>query len=299
MDRNLNICLCICLSLLFGISSNVESQAYHGEPELIDGEPFSLPYEGQVLWIRRYHPPTESHQHLSAVRINKRCGITAGHAFIDQGYEFTDHVVGNGTNWMTDKGQMRNVVEYEVHPSWLAVNGFWNGDAVDLATICWDQDLHGDDLEIGTLSIDEVFEYAGFGRPAIEGQLFDFDGQRRAWEAGAHAWGSGAGTISTDYVRSRFRELGHPTFLPMGGIVTGGSSGSPGFNSLGELVALAVYGQGSPNYLGASYGIRLELYQDWIESRTALPPDPPTFQVSKHAVRFNVLSKCRIGQNPC
>jgi len=281
------------VACIFTISnSNLVAQSMHGLEELELATDYSAPYAGQALWISFSYVGWPEHvSHASAVRLNQCWGLTAGHVVLnDTGYLKENFRVGNGTNWVDDRGIERAVVETILHPTW---NGSWNGSRVDLALIRWNQPLAGQNLEIGSLSIGEKFDYAGYGRPATPalGGL-PYDGQRRGFEIVAQQWGNGAGTISTKYVRSPFLQ----GQFPMGGIGTGGGSGSGGFNSTGELVSLLVYQVGSPYYMGLSYGLRLDLYEDWITSYTndlsclPPPPRPPHGGILETAVRRDVLA---------
>jgi len=266
---------------IFTISnSNLVAQSMHGEPELDAAIPYSEPYAGQALWISyTFEGWPQYPLYASAVRINQCWGLTAGHVILNtmgSSIPRENFLVGNGTNWIDDRGIEREVAEAVSHPSW---DGSWNGSKADVALVRFSQPLPGVDLEIGALGLGEVFEYAGFGQPATPGTGFlPIDGQRRGWDAKAHYWGGGG--VSSKYVRSNFWQ----GELSLGGIGTGGGSGSGGFNVSGELVSLLVYQSGSPNYAGASFGLRLDLYQDWIESYTndlsCLPPSPPRPHVS-------------------
>jgi len=304
MDKLLKIFATFVVASAFCFSTNLFAQSMHGEPELEDAVPYSLPYEGQQLWISREYDGVT--QYLGAIRINRCWGVTVGHTFISSGYIFINQEIGTGSNWISDPGVTRQISEFHVHPSWEAVNGHWDGHAFDIAVIGFDQPLGSvqDDLEIGTLELDEIFEYAGFGRPAIPGVgLLPVDGQRRAWDAGAHDWGNG-GTVSDKYVRSRFMQPGHYLHLPMGGVGTGGGSGSGGFNLDGDIVALLASVYNSPNYSGGSYGLRLDLpeIKDWIESFTddmsCLPPRPSINILSK-SFAAHLATRCRVGKEPC
>lgn len=283
--------LCCLVAVSFAHAQSMDSLE-----NLALAEPYSEPYAGQQLWMVREYQSIP--QYLSAVRINRCWGVTAGHAFLSSGYQFDNHVVGTGSNYMTDPGRTRVVDEYHMHPTWEAGNGFWDGERVDLAVVRFDRALPGRDLEIGALSLNEVFEYAGYARPATPdlGNL-PYDGARRAWDAKVEDWGGGYlhGDISDDYARSRF-ERG---MLPLGGVGTGGGSGSGGFNAAGQLVAILNFQVGSPNYMGTSYGLRLDLYRDWIESYTDDLSCPGPY-ISQRALKTHVLSAsplCREGDD--
>jgi len=303
MDKLLKIFATFVVASAFCFSTNLFAQSMHGEPELEDAVPYSLPYEGQALWFEKWFEDLGPYR-SSAVRINSCWGIANGHSFLINGTYSHSHEVGNGTNVISDRGVVREIAEYHIHPTWEAGGGVWNGHRIDLVVFRFAQPLPGDDLEIGSLSLGETFEYAGFGRPAIPGVgLLPVDGQRRAWDAGAHDWGNG-GTVSDKYVRSRFMQPGHYLHLPMGGVGTGGGSGSGGFNLDGDIVALLASVYNSPNYSGGSYGLRLDLpeIKDWIESFTddmsCLPPRPSINILSK-SVAAHLATRCRVGKEPC
>jgi len=295
MNSPAKLIAALFVACIFTLSnSNLVAQSMHGLAELELATDYSAPYAGQALWISRLVVPTGSTQYLSAVRVNACWGITGGHVVKSSGVEMTDFVVGNGPNRMVDPGTTREVVEYITHPTW---DGFWNGSKIDLALIRWDQPLPGQNLEIGSLGLGEVFEYVGYARPALPGiGLLPADGERRGWDAKAHYWGGGG--VSSNYVRSNFWQ----GELLMGGVGTNGGSGSGGFNAAGELVSLLVYGAGSPNYAGASFGLRLDLYKDWIESYTndlsCLPPPQPRPKVSTLATvaKSDVFSFCHYAK---
>jgi len=308
MNSPAKLVAALFVAFIFTISpSYLFAQSMHGEPELDAAVPYSEPYAGQALWMVREYQGIQ--QSLSAVRINQCWGVTAGHAFLSSGFVFNNHVVGNSSNYMGlgEPGQTRVVSEHHLHPTWEAGNGFWNGHRLDLAVIRFAQPLAGQNLEIGSLSLGEVFEYVGFGRPALPGvddPPLPVDGERRAFDVGAHEWGNGVGTISTNYVRSRFTPLGHYLHLPMGGIATGGGSGSGGYNAAGDLVSLLVYQTSSPSYMGSSYGLRLDRpeVKDWIESYTnnlsCIPPRPTPVPFGKASVWAleAKLSLCQDGE---
>jgi len=285
----------------FFFSSNLLAQSMHGEPELDEAIPYSVPYEGQALWLSfTFEGWPEFPKYVSAVRLNSCWGLTAGHVMLDTMGSPTpreNYRVGNGSNRIYDRGIEREIVAHHVHPTW---DGDWDGHKVDLALVRFAQPLPGPNLEIGTLGLGEHFEYAGYARPALPGVgELPADGQRRAWEAEVEGWGTGAGTISQQYSRARFEQGA----LPLGGVVTAGGSGSGGFNASGDLVALLVYGINSPDYMGTSYGVRLDLpeIKDWIESYTddmsCIPPTHPT--LSFQAVRRSFLTTDAVCKGNC
>ena len=295
MDKLSKIIAAFVVVSVFFCTTNLFAQSMHGLDELALAEPYSEPYAGQALWFDKMWEDQGPYR-STAVRINDCWAIASGHSFLVNGYVYHSHVVGTGPNSIDDRGVEREIAEYHMHPSWEAGGGVWDGDRVDLAVMRFAEPLPGDDLEIGSLSLDEIFEYAGYGRPATPDLgLLPYDGERRGWDAKAHYWGGGG--VSSKYVRSNF----WPGELSMGGIGTGGGSGSGGFSSSGDLVALLVYVVNSPNYAGASYGVRLDLYKDWIESYTddlsCLPPQPKISSFQKARPSWAV-SRCRYGE-PC
>jgi len=192
-------------------------------------------------------------------------GIAPAHAF-DVGGNFR---IGNGSNWMNDRGLERSITSFVTHP--LAVPGSFVGSEVDLAVFFWGESLPGTNLTIAPTTLNEILSYSGFGRPATPatGNL-PLDGQRRMFQTYADDFGSVIG-ISTDYVRGQFIDAGIG-FLPLGGVGTFGSSGSGVYNQNG-ITALAVAVTGSSNYLSSTYSLRLDLYEPWINT---VVPSPGT-----------------------
>ena len=256
------------------LSSTVNAQSMHTLQALADAEPNAVPYAGQVMWFARHWTEYGVVSYSSAVRINKYWGITAAHAVESTGTPPDMFTVGTGPNWMTDPGETREIVEWKTYPGWV---GVWDGVAVDLAVIRWEEPLEGEDLDIGTLNLGDMLEYVGYAKPATPATgMLPADGKRRMFEAKVNGWGMDSGQVSTDYSMSLFSAAGG-NYLPMGGVGTAGGSGSPGFGQDGKLVAMLVAQSSSPGYGGASFGLRLDLYADWIEEQTyiAPPADPP------------------------
>jgi len=263
------------LFLFTALAATASAQSMHNLDRLADAEPYSSQYQGKgALWIVYQNPDTGNYILASAVRINKHWGIGVAHSFL-QGKTFrTGHIIGDGRNYATDWGEERIVTEFHLHPDYNPNDPFRYG-SIDLVVFRWDEPLPGEDLTIAPLTIDEVFTYAGFGRPATPATGYlPSDRERRAFDAGAHGWGALSGSLSTDYVRSSFYWSGHSQWLSMGGVVTSGNSGSGGFNAAGELVAIAAAQGGAPDIGATTFGVRTSRFKDWIEQLTHIPsPD--------------------------
>ena len=275
MNKIIAAAVASCLAISIPFSSSVNAQSMHTLQSLADATPNAEPYAGKVMWFARHWTEYGVVSYSSAVRLNKYWGITAAHAVEAPGTPPDMFTVGTGSNWMTDPGETREIVEYITYPGWV---GVWDGTAVDLAVIRWEEPLEGEDLEIGALSLGEMFEYVGYAKPATPATgMLPNDGKRRVFDAKVNGWGMSSGQVSTDYSKSTFYPPGSPNYIAMGGVGTGGGSGSPGFNQDGKLVALLVAQSSTPDYGGASFGLRLDLYADWIAEKTyvAPPVDPP------------------------
>lgn len=160
------------------------------------------------------------------------------------------------------------VSSFVSHP--LAVPGGFVGTEVDLAIVFWDNPLPFTPRSIGSAVLNEVLTYSGFGRPATPAGFLPVTGDRRAFETYVDAFGAPIAGISSDYINGIFRSPGVGS-LPLGGVGTGGNSGSGVFNQAGSIVAITAAQAGAPGYLASTYSLRLDLYQPWINSVVPTP----------------------------
>lgn len=222
-------------------------------------------FDGQALWVET-DGPSGTVFRGTAVRLNEFYGLMTAHQFT-QGGPFTNFVVGNGSNYLTDRGETRQIVDFGIHPSWDGT--FGNGSA-DLAWVRFDSPLAGEDLTIGDALLGEDVTFAGYGDPAVAGQpTLSADGERRAFTAEVDDYGFSPFGVDALYASSRFRV---PSFSgPLGGKGNGGDSGALGINASGELDLLIAGGSIGNGYGELTFAVRLGLYRDWIEANTAIP----------------------------
>lgn len=67
-------------------------------------------YQNQVFWMSFDDPDGVQH-HATALRVNEHYGLTAAHVFAETGFSYSNHVVGNGSNYLTDAGETRTNAE--------------------------------------------------------------------------------------------------------------------------------------------------------------------------------------------
>jgi hypothetical protein len=253
----------------------VNAQSMHSTTALANGATASSQYAGSTLFFEwdgylLSNPSNVLTFRASAIRLNDTWGLAPAHLFEQTGAVYSNFRVGNGSNWMTDRGQIRDVSQFFIHPQ-ANPNGF-DGNEVDLAVFRWNTPLSGTDVTIAPSVLNEVLSYNGFGRPAtpILG-ILPSDGQRRMFQTGVDMFGDSFAGVSTDYVAGVFWAPNDPRTLALGGIATAGSSGSGVYNSGGGLVAMTTAGSGSPGWNSTNYSLRLDLYQPWINTVVPSP----------------------------
>jgi len=259
--------LVCCCSLM---CSPAFAGSYHNTATVYGAaEQHDDPFDGRVFWIEAERPDG-SPIRATGVRINEQFGLTVGHIFGLGGETFTNHVVGNGSNFITDRGETRSIAEFGMHPTW---DGTYAGgflDQVDLAWFRFDSPWTGPDAMLGALDIGDVATVPEFGQPATGGGgWLPVDGERRAFDAPIVSYGA-TGLASSDYLVSRYFPpvLGG---LPLEGMGTPGSSGSPWFNDFGDLVGITAAGIGEPLYGGQTAAVDLSLFEPWITANTMIP----------------------------
>jgi hypothetical protein len=224
-------------------------------------------YQGAVLWLSNESGGIRFWDG-SAVRLNEWYGLAAAHLFLGPGYSNLNAHVGTGTNFMTDRGVTRNITSVLIIPGYDPNAA--PATVPDVAILKFDHPLPGPDLTIGTINDGDVVTTAGFGSygyPAT--QYILTDGNRRAFDAPKSTDTNYPGIIyDLDW-----DELTGPLY---GGMAAPGDSGSPGFNSAGQLVAIAdavdptVNGQAGAGTNATTYSIRLDAFADWIQTNTVV-----------------------------
>lgn len=214
----------------------------------------------------------------SAVRLNEQYALTAGHCvgysandpFISVSHGTADWVwiVGTGNHELTNRGVVRVISNALIYPG-------YTGDVAqspDMAILKFDHPLEGKDLVLAYPIAGEQLTGCGFGSQGLIGRddgvnIYNLpnDRKRRAWDMTA---GFGGGP---NYLEMWFGYSGSYNSLTQGAAAPG-DSGSPLFNSQGELVALNVAATtrvGWPNGQ-ATWSIELAPYADWIATNSAV-----------------------------
>jgi hypothetical protein len=176
-----------------------------------------------------------------------------------------------GLNTINDRGQEFSVAEYFLHPGYTNIGG----NQPDVALFRLNVTLPISNITIAQGNVGDILTYASFGRQGTPATgLLPYDGYGRTFEGRLDSFGGG-GTTSI-YTRSTFYPPGDPNYRPLGGLGTGGGSGSFVYNQSGELVSiLALVTAGSPSYGDASFGVHLSdpYIANWWNA--TLPPAVP------------------------
>lgn len=232
-------------------------------------------YQGSAMWLNAIRGGVEVGG-FSAVRLNDWYGLTAAHPLWTGSDVATSAWGGFGDNWVSNPGFEVGIDEIHYHPTWngnltqVLANGW-----ADLAVIKFDQPVPGPDLEIGSLALGEMFTTVGNGRPGTPGLgWLPDDNARRGFHQYVDQFGF-APSIATNYVRSKLEPLSFRNDL-LGAGGGPGNSGSGGFSSDGELIALAVATALAPNYGMSTYNLRLDLYEPWVSS---IVPEPSSLSL--------------------
>jgi hypothetical protein len=200
-------------------------------------------------------------------------GATNAHNFAQGGLFATGHTLVTGLNTINDRGQEFSVAEYFLHPGYTNIGG----NQPDVALFRLNVALPISNITIAQGNVGDILTYASFGRQGTPATgLLTFDGYGRAFEGRIDAFGSGPAGVADFYTKTTFYPPGHSLFNPLGGMGTGGGSGSFGYNANGELVSLlALVSGGSPSYFGDSYGVHLSdpYIANWWNA--TLPPAVP------------------------
>jgi hypothetical protein len=232
-------------------------------------ESYDDSFQNQVFWME-FDNPDGSTSHATALRVNQWYGLTSAHVFLDFNGMHTGHLVGNGSNYLTEPGETRTIAEYGLHPTWTGSHSGGVLDEIDLAWFRFDSVWDGPLAEFGTIDIGGVATVPEFGRPATgSGGYLPEDGERRAFDAPLDAYGH-VGSFSSDYFISEFQPMVFRN-EPMAGLTTPGTSGSPWFNDLGQVVGINHGGFGVPNYFGYSAAVNTSLEDAWIVESTSVP----------------------------
>lgn len=237
-------------------------------------------YQGTAMWFTSTDGSTV--RQFSGVRIDPWYAVTVAHGFWEGSFVTGTGTGGFGDDIINDPGLTVGIDEIHMHPTWNGNIGqtLANGWA-DLAVVKFDQAVPGPTIDIGSLALGEMFDTAGFGRPGTPGLGWLTDDNSRR---GFHQYADTFGDVlsASNYAVSNFYTLSERNDLLAGGGGPG-NSGSGGYDSSGDLVALTVATAGSPNYLMRTYSVRMDLYEPWVSS---IVPEPSTVSL----LLFGVLA---------
>jgi hypothetical protein len=241
------------------------------------------PYQGAALWI--------SHEYnggrrfgASGVRLNEWYGLCTAHQFFQGANQYTNARVGTGPNFMTNRAVTRRITNILIVPGY---NSFIDDprNNTDLAIVKFDKPLPGPNLRIGTFTLDgdsteDDVTSVGFGRAGYVATGFTIvDGHRRAFD-----YLQGYFFFDLPHVFSS--DLFDNGLFGLGAYYAGrgmsGDSGSPGFNSAGELVTTLNGGSLPLNVAswGGNHSTYLEIFRDWITTNTVVAEPRLTMESS-------------------
>ncbi len=217
----------------------------------------------------------------SSVVIDPHWALTAAHTLFDEDNQF-EHIgarIGTGTHVWDDPGQTFVADQWFSHPDWdYTVTG------VDLALLYFDDPIVGVEPATrfrGTDQIGNLIDMAGFGVDATpSGGVGDDPGRLRACQNLLTEFGFPPFGAAEHFAVMRFVPPGHPAYQPLGGIGIPGDSGGGWYIDVeGEmqLMGISSFQSGAPNYFGSTAGMRLSLFNDWIDDTIASIPEPGTF----------------------
>jgi hypothetical protein len=264
---------------LLGLASHVPCFAVlmHNGANDADHIALGVEHSTQVLWLKvdwEYQDQKGTY-HVPAVRINDHYAITSAHGV----HSNTPGVlrrfvkIGDGTNYLTNPGNVREVAQVIVHPEYFNSSLF---SQPDIAIIKLAQPLAGSNAVFGPATSVAKFEKltsSGFGVPGYVGIGFlPIDGQIRGWIAEVSS--DTSGHYNNEYFGStRFNTNPYQ----LNGRGSSADSGGPVYDSQRRLVGITV-GVAPTDYSLGGITIFLDLtiptIQSWIVANTTLSGPP-------------------------
>lgn len=204
----------------------------------------------------------------SGVFLNDSWVLTAAHNITDPSGNVNRTINGvyQGTK---SEGSLTPVIDVFVYPGPVG-----SGNNPDLALLYLGpySGVTAPSLTIGYASPGQVVTSAGFGNfGSVSGGVSLNDGTARGWYAPVLPYTAGDSS-STYYASTSF----YPGLGSLNGRALGGDSGSPVFNSSGELVGINIAANGGLSELGSTTYLKLtqpEVF-GWMNSTFQSVPEP-------------------------
>jgi hypothetical protein len=257
---------------------------------MLDGAPSSQ-YEAYTLnplyqasgWFGLLDSSGNLAHEGSAVLVSPSWVLFAGHEIA--GMEYSSLQFGLGSNVFTNPAQTRSVVATYLYPGYTGGVG---GSADDLALGLLSspiQDVTPATRFRGTDQVGTHVSIVGFGTPGTPSTgMAIYDGTERGGENVVDRIGWSTVVIGSNYVLADFGPLWFTPSLPLEFGGTAGDSGGGWFDDQGRLMAVSCFEWGSSAYTG---GIRLSLYNDWIDTTIgAAVPEPATWIIFASGIPF-------------
>ncbi len=264
---------------LAAITGQTDAALVHAGADINAHRALGVANSNDVLWVEsEYNGQT---LRFSAIRINDYYAITVGHGV----YGATSGLiipneVGNGTNFLNNVGLTSSIAEVIVYPNYggSTVTGF---SSPDIAILRFSTPITGTDPTFGTsITVGENVTSVGYGQTGYSGGSFSTTGDLLGWNAPVISETSGA--FNTDYYgNTRFSSA---LDLYLNGRLGPADSGSPMYNSLGELVGMNIGSSPTPSStqsIGSTIFLDLTNQEvaSWVRFNTNIP-EPTTVALS-------------------
>lgn len=264
--------LVLTLATVTGFATQARAESMHSTGALASGAVWAQdPVFNNSVWV---HTTIGTNQaYASGIAIDPWNVLTPGHVGWSnaQGGVASQLLVGTGSNYLSNPGTIYEIDNFTFHPQW---NGTIFSQTVDLMILHVPEGIPGmlDIFDFDTTALGEKYQGVGVGQPGTgDGTWHPVDGDERALHLFGDGYGSAGGTVSTNYLRSRFLPLSFRN-EPMAGGLTVGDSGAGVFDLSGNLVGMGVgFGGTPPGYFYDSFALRLDLFEPWINDNRIVP----------------------------
>lgn len=230
---------------------------------------------------------------ISGVLLNDSWLLTAGHGLLNPRGAGNASVNGI-TQGTSSIGSLTPVLGTYLFPGHVAGSA---PNTPDLALMYLgpNSGLSAPSLTIGSVSAGAVVTSIGFGEDGTPSTGFTPpDGNARAWEAGVSSSTFG-GFSPTYYQSSRFSPS---QGLSLNGRGASGDSGSPVFNSIGQLVGINVAASSGTSPIGSTEFVRLSESSvlNWIQ-QTITPAEPKILSLTREGSNLRLAWQGKGGSN--